>query len=405
MMIHQPPAGTRDILPLEVSQKRWIVDRLQEVFQRWGYQRIITSTLEWLDTLTAGGAIRPDTVIEVGETAEGRLGLRPELTASIARAAVARMANDTPPLRLYYNANVFRRAPKSHHGRQVEFYQMGVELLYTGGSLADTEIVLLMVDCLAALGLTDWSLLMGEAQLTRSLLAPFPPEHQGTVRNAIAHLDRIRLESLPLSSELQQRALMMFDLRGRPETVLQRVSQLDLDATGQACVAGLKTLIERLRSSAADDLPLILDLSLLETIDYYTGIVFEVVSSRHNRSSVLGKGGRYDQLLALYDPAGKPGAGVGFALNVEDLHTALLAAPQLPQTMPVNDWLVVAKTPAAEAIAFSYAHQLRQSEHVVRVELDLGGRTPAELRDYARESGIRRLAWLDVDGTPEIEVV
>ena len=59
-MIYQPPAGARDLLPLEVEQKRWINDHLQHRFQTWGYQRIVTSTLEWLETLTAGGAVQPD---------------------------------------------------------------------------------------------------------------------------------------------------------------------------------------------------------------------------------------------------------------------------------------------------------------------------------------------------------
>ncbi|NEQ88668.1 MAG: ATP phosphoribosyltransferase regulatory subunit, partial [Moorea sp. SIO2I5] len=56
-MIHQPPPGARDLLPLEVTQKRWIANHLQQVFHRWSYHRIITSTLEWLDTLMAGGAV------------------------------------------------------------------------------------------------------------------------------------------------------------------------------------------------------------------------------------------------------------------------------------------------------------------------------------------------------------
>jgi ATP phosphoribosyltransferase regulatory subunit len=60
-MVYQPPAGARDLLPLDVAQKRWIEDRLQQVFQRWGYHRIITSTLERLDTLMAGGAIQRST--------------------------------------------------------------------------------------------------------------------------------------------------------------------------------------------------------------------------------------------------------------------------------------------------------------------------------------------------------
>jgi ATP phosphoribosyltransferase regulatory subunit len=64
-MVHQPPTGARDLLPLDVAQKYWIEERLRQVFRRWGYHWIITSTLERLDTLKAGGAIQPSTVIEV----------------------------------------------------------------------------------------------------------------------------------------------------------------------------------------------------------------------------------------------------------------------------------------------------------------------------------------------------
>ena len=69
-MIYQPPAGARDLLPLEVAQKAWINDRLQQIFQQWGYQRIVTSTQELLDTLTAGGAIDPATVIQLRDNSQ-----------------------------------------------------------------------------------------------------------------------------------------------------------------------------------------------------------------------------------------------------------------------------------------------------------------------------------------------
>ena len=133
-MVYQPPAGARDLLPLDVAQKRWIEKHLQQVFHRWGYHRIITSTLERLDTLMAGGAVQQSTVIQVQDAENEVLGLRPELTASIARAAVTRMAGATYPQRLYYNANVFRRAAQANHNRQQEFYQTGVELLGGGGA-------------------------------------------------------------------------------------------------------------------------------------------------------------------------------------------------------------------------------------------------------------------------------
>ena len=311
-MIHQPPAGARDLLPLEVAQKSWINDRLQQVFYRWGYQRIVTSTLEWLDTLMAGGAIEHSTVIQLQDSSERTLGLRPELTASIARAAVNRMATDTFPQRLCYRANVFRNPPAGHPGRQLEFYQAGVELLCAEGVLADAEILLLLADALNQIGLHNWQLILGEAGLTRSLLATFSEPLQKQIRYCIANLDRIALENLPLSPEQRERALLVFDLRGKPEDVLQKIASLDLDESGTKIVHNLKSLVELLNKSSSYPLPLIIDLSLLQTFDYYTGIVFEVIGFKGNQSHILGQGGRYDKLLGLYHPQGKSSPGIGF---------------------------------------------------------------------------------------------
>jgi ATP phosphoribosyltransferase regulatory subunit len=408
-MVHQPPAGARDLLPLEVTQKRWIADRLQQVFHRWGYHQIITSTLEWLDTLMAGGAIQRSTVIQLQDAESGTLGLRPELTASIARAFATRIAGSTSeatlslPQRLYYNANVFRQPPIGHHGRQLEFYQSGVELLGAGGLLADAEILLLLADCLNQLGLQQWHLILGEAGLTRSLLSPFPQSVQDKVRKAIAHLDRVTLETLPLSPELRERALFLFGLRGRPTDVLPHVASLDLNASERQIVDKLKSLVELLGQSSPTPLPLILDLSLVQTFDYYTGLVFEVVSDSDTSQRVLGQGGRYDQLLGLYHPQGETYPGIGFCLNIEDLHYILLSGSHLPRQTPASDWLVVPETPQAEAAAFAYAQKLRDSEHLVRVEMDLGQRSPADIREYARCHRITYLAWIKADGTPTIE--
>lgn len=402
-MIYQPPAGARDLLPLEVEQKRWINDRLQHKFQTWGYQRIVTSTLEWLDTLTAGGAIEPDRVIQLRNNGGNSLGLRPEVTASIARAAVTRMADNTDPQRLCYRANVFHNAPGGHHGRQLEFYQSGVELLFVGGVLADAETILLLAECLYDLGIPDWSILLGEAGLTRSLLSAFPEAIRPQVRRCIANLDRITLEKLDLTADLKARALMLFDLRGKPEVVLSKISTLDLDDTARSTVNNLKSLIELLDSSSQRPLPLTLDLSLLQTIDYYTGIVFKAVSFQDHQSYILAKGGRYDRLLGLYDPQGKTSPGIGFSFSIEDLHSCLLSTDKLPQQAPSSDCLVIPTTKEAESAAFQYARQLRNDS--IKVELELSDRNPAAIAQYARTCRIEKLIWIEADGTSRVEIL
>jgi ATP phosphoribosyltransferase regulatory subunit len=402
-MVYQPAAGARDLLPLDVAQKRLIEDRLEQVFHRWGYHRIITSTLERMDTLMAGGAIGRSAVIQLQSTEDEELGLRPELTASIARTAVTRMAGATYPQRLYYNANVFQRTRELQHNRQQEFYQAGVELLGAGGLLGNAEVLLLVADCLHALGLQSWHLVLGEAGITRSLLSAFPTHLQAQVRSAIAHLDRVSIDTLSMSDELRERARIMLDLRGSSDNVLQKLSSFDLDTEQQETVNHLKSLVELLESKG--NFPLILDLSLIQTIDYYTGIVFEVVADTAVQAQVVGRGGRYDQLLGLYHPQGESIPGIGFALFIEDLYQILLLDKQLPQATPASNWLIVPETATAAAAAFAYAQKLRDSTHLVRVEMDLGGRDEDSIRQYALQRGIAQLAWIKEDGSPMIESV
>lgn len=411
-MIHQPPPGARDLLPLDVAQKIWIERRLQQVFHRWGYHRIITSTLERLDTLMAGGAVQRSTVIQLQDAENEGLGLRPELTASIARAAVSRMAgNDHWPQRLYYNANIFRKGGETGHGTQLEFYQAGVELLGADGVRADWEVLLLLWDCLRSLNLQNPQFILGEAGLTRSLLSPFPPPLRDQVRQAIANLDRITLETLSMSPELRQRALFLFDLRGRPEDVLAKVSQLDLDDSQRSALNNLKSLIDGLnqyqkwRPDTLYPMSITLDLSLIQTFDYYTGIVFIVVSDSHSGSRVLGRGGRYDQLLGLYHPQGETKPSIGFSLTIEELHQVLLDMGELPSDIPSGDCLVVPKTPQAEVAAFAYAQDLRQSQDAqVQMELSISDDLLA-LRESARRRGITKIAWVDEQGNPTLEVI
>ncbi|WP_026734704.1 ATP phosphoribosyltransferase regulatory subunit [Fischerella sp. PCC 9605] len=402
-MVYQPPAGARDLLPLDVAQKRWIEERLQQVFHRWGYHRIITSTLERMDTLMAGGAIPRSAVLQLQNAEDEELGLRPELTASIARTAVTRMAGVTYPQRLYYNTNVFQRMPDYRRNQPQEFYQAGVELLGGGGLAADAEVLLLVADCLQALSLDRWHLILGEAGITRSLLEAFPANIRNQVRNAIAHLDRITIDNLPLTEELRSRAITILDLRGNSADVLEKVSSLGLDTPQQEAVNNLKSLIELLENQ--ENFPLILDLSLIQTFDYYTGISFEVVSDTEAGARVLGRGGRYDQLLGLYHPQGENIPGIGFTFFIEDLYQSISSSQQLPQNTPASNWLVVAESNSAYTAAFAYAQKLRNSTQLVRVEMDLGRRDAEAIRQYARDRHIAQIAWVKADGSTNIESV
>lgn len=406
---YQPPTGGRDLLPLDVVQKRWIEDRLEEVFSRWGYHRIITSTVETMDTLMAGGAIERIEVLELQMNQLGgqRLGLRPELTASIARAAVTRLASVTYPQRLYYNANVFRRSSTGTQGGQQEYHQAGIELLGSNSLMADVEVLLLVADCLSALDLSDTYIVLGEAALTYSLLSPFPERQREAVRHSIAKLDRVTLSSLELSDDLRNLALRLMDLRGAPSEIFVKLADFDLNEEQRAIASQLKSLVDLLsvqRQKGIKIPSVILDLSLIRPFDYYTGIVFEVINSAQR----VGQGGRYDDLLSVYDPVPNSNGfpGIGFVLNIEQLHRALLPDSRMPKETPPSDWLIVPKDETAAAAALSYAQKARESANVVRVEMSLDlHQSPDEVRAIAHKRKINQIAWISAQGLPDIEIV
>ncbi len=416
-MVYQPPSGARDLLPIDVVQKRWIEDRLQQVLHQWGYHRIITSTLERMDTLMAGGAIDARQILQIRTGAEEALGLRPELTASIARTAVTRMAASPQPTRLYYNANVFRRPAEGSRTIQRESYQAGVELLGAGGLLADAEILLLVMDCLKGIGLSNrWQLALGDAGLTRSLLWEFPKPLRDKVRRAIAHLDRITLETLPMEADLRDRALLLLELRGTPQRVFDKLNQMALDDYQQQAATNLKQLVELLQATAGpsgyppEALPIVLDLSLIRTFNYYTGIVFEVVSDPASGQQVLGQGGRYDELLGVYHPQGESVPGIGFSFEIERLHQALLPLGQLPIAIPVSDCVIVPEARSVYAIALTQAQQRRDAGMAVEVYLTgkLGaGETiaRASVRAEMQAKTIGQIVWVMENGEVEIETV
>jgi ATP phosphoribosyltransferase regulatory subunit len=389
--------GARDLLPLDVAQKDWIKTGLQDVLHRWGYHRIITPTLERLETLIAGGAVDRESIIQIPDPEGGTLGLRSELTASIARAAVTRMG-DLYPQRLYYTANVFRRASAEQHGRQQEFYQAGIELLGAGGTLADAEAILLLADCLESLAVPNWQLVMGEAGLSRALLAQFPIEFQTQIRQCLAHLDRVTLEQLPLTPSQRDLALSILDLRGKPDRVLAKLAELNLDASSQSTIAHLRATVELLAATRETPLPLVLDLSLIQTFDYYTGIVFEAVSITDDRAHILAQGGRYDRLLALYHPQRQNCPGIGFSLNIEDLQQVLQSHVSMPHQTLKADWLVVATTPTAAASALIYGQKLRSAPESGRVEMYLNDGDIEQIRQIAIDRGVTQVAWIGDDG-------
>jgi len=312
-MIHPIPSGTRDVLPDEMRELRAISERLRGVFDAAGYGEVYTPALEYEATL-APAATAPAYRLfdEQGEV----LVLRSDMTVPIARVVGTRYAGQTPPLRFCYVAHAYRGV-RPARGQSREFLQAGVELVGPPGSTGTAEVLTLLCAALDAAGLAGYRIGIGDASLYPSLLDEFgvSMQERAAVLHELVTRDFVGLEreidALDVGQEAAATLLRIPQMRGGKEI-------LDGE-TGPAgaALAGLRGLHGRLAPAVADRL--IFDLGLLRSLGYYTGALFEVYDPA--LGVPVGGGGRYDDLLARY---GRSLPAVGFALNVERLHMALM---------------------------------------------------------------------------------
>lgn len=252
------------------------------------------------------------------------LALRPDVTTAIARVVAQRYREAQGALRLSYFTTVFRQ-DRSMRGSEREYDQAGIELIGAGGAVADAEVLAALCEALTAVGLRSFTIEVGHIGAVRQLFDGLPPEAIGTVLGhlrAADHVEAFRSAAAAgLAPERVERARRGLAARGRGIEALEVPAAMEL-----------RQAIHLARELFGGE-PLwgVPNLSVLPTLPYYTGIVFEVISP--HAGGPIAAGGRYDDLLARY---GTGRAATGFAISVPLLHQALVADGwKLPRERPL----------------------------------------------------------------------
>ena len=172
-MAHQPASGAKDLNPQQVGTNQLLSKRLTEIYRLWGYEEISPPRVERMSTLMAGGAIQSEDIVQL--VADEPLGLRPELTASITRAACTRLAQRQRPLRLSASGTVFEIRDSVEGGICIEEnLQCGVELYGLNGINAEIELLTLLLAAMEKLDIDSQykpSLLIGHTSLMKLILS------------------------------------------------------------------------------------------------------------------------------------------------------------------------------------------------------------------------------------------
>ena len=371
----ETPKGFRDYFGSDVTERKEMLDKIAEVYHRYGFDPLETSAVETVEAL---GKFLPDVdrpnagVFAWQEEDDGDwLALRYDMTAPLARVA-AQFRNDLPnPYRRYAMGPVWRNE-KPGPGRFRQFYQCDADTVGAATVAADAEICAMLSDALETVGIPrgDYIVRVNNRKVLNGVmevagvLDPSDPtkfeEERGIVLRAIDKIDRLGPEGVRALmgegrkddsgdftkgaglTDAQADTVMGF-MEAKRDTgaaTCARLRELVGDsATGQEGVAELEQIAALLDAQGYGSDRIEIDPSVVRGLGYYTGPVFEAEltfeildeKGRPRQFGSVAGGGRYDDLVKRFTGQVVPATGV--SIGVDRLLAALRAKGRAGATM------------------------------------------------------------------------
>jgi ATP phosphoribosyltransferase regulatory subunit len=322
------PENFEDILPPQAQRVERMRAKLLELFRVHGYELVIPPMLEYLESLLTGtGHVLDLRTFKLVDQLSGRMmGVRADITPQVARID-AHLLNRKGVTRLCYAGSVLLTRPRGLDSTR-EPLQIGAEIYGHPGIQSDLEIQDLLVDALAACGISGARLDIGHVAVFRAICrhGGVGAELESELHEALEGKDlptlRVVTQSLPKATRKALLALpelygdgAMLDRAGR---TLPRYPEID------AALRSLKIL------SRSGRIPVSFDLAVLRGYHYHSGVVFAAYAPGVPNAVALG--GRYDEVGKAF---GRARPATGFSMDLRDLariapHEAQAAAIRAP---------------------------------------------------------------------------
>ncbi len=307
------PFGAKDYIPPDSYKIKEIEDVALATFKQWGYRYVITPLLEYLPVYNNGDiGFEDDELVKVIERETGKtMVLRADFTPQMARIASSKM-RDEKALKLSYSGIVVK-----HHKNKgkKEIYQAGIELINSAGVNADAEIIKIAVHILKNIGIQDFVISLSHAGFINTLLSHLMlKDSTRDIIDLLIKKDYSSIEEVAgLSKEQKKILTLLFDLYGEPENVLTIAEKIFKDKKYSLFIRNLRSIIRKVKEFDANN-KFILDLREMHSVDYHTGVVFQIFIPGYGEELV--NGGRYDGFLKKY---GYNVPATGFGINLSAL--------------------------------------------------------------------------------------
>lgn len=314
----QKPKGTYDVNGDYGRKIIYIENLLRALMDKYHYEYVRTPLFESSELFHRGVGESSDIVsketYDFLDRGDRKMTLRPEGTAGVVRSFIENKlyARDVKPVKNWYYGPMYRyERPQS--GRFREFYQFGVEVFGTNDPLMDAEVISIPVNLYKMLGLKGIKVninSLGDKE-SREQYRVALKEHFRPHLDELCEDCKVRFEKNPLR---------ILDCKVDHDLDVMKNAPKTIDYLNEESMEHFEKVKQYLD---ALEIEYVVNPSVVRGLDYYTHTVFEVEASVEGfgAQNVLCGGGRYNHLVETIGGIDTP--GVGFALGMERLLTAL----------------------------------------------------------------------------------
>ncbi|MEK7633627.1 MAG: histidine--tRNA ligase, partial [Patescibacteria group bacterium] len=296
--------GFRDFLPEEKRKRDYVLKKIIEVFELFGFEPLETPTLEYATLLLGKYGKEADKLVySFKDRGDREVALRYDQTVPSARV-LSQYQNVLPKyFRRYQIQNVFR-ADKPQQGRFREFTQCDIDIFNSTSSIADAEIIAATYFAFKNVGYPKIKILINDRQILFEILKSFT-NSEIDIFSIIQSIDKIdksgtekvqkELVDKGIESKEKARNAINSLVNTKISSSLQQIIDFSIKLGVPKEVIEFKPVLAR-------------------GLDYYTGMIFEVSLPGYNVGS-CGGGGRYDKLIGQLSGNEIPAVGIAFGFD------------------------------------------------------------------------------------------
>ncbi|OGF68209.1 MAG: histidine--tRNA ligase [Candidatus Fischerbacteria bacterium RBG_13_37_8] len=350
------PKGTKDIMSPEIFAWQYIEQEAHKLFRSYNYHEIRTPVFEHIELFQRS----------VGETTEivskqmyvftdnsgNTLVLRPENTASVARALIdSNIFQSAVPKRYYYIGPMFRYE-KMQKGRYRQFHQIGIEVFGEEHPAIDAEVIAIGYQYLNKIQCTNLQVEINSVGC-RKCRPSYNKELEEAFRKCSSEICD------DCKERLERNPLRILDCKNEQCAEMIKNAPLIINYLCEECKAHFDDVKFFLNRFAV---PFILNPYLVRGLDYYTKTAFEIKSGTLGAQNAVLGGGRYDGLVKELE--GPDVCGIGFAMGME---RAILAMEKSGIPERQVDYFIVCLTDNAVPVGIDLGEELRKRGFICEV--------------------------------------